>query len=131
MAEDHSAERAADDAERKLHAAIAERDAWEQEAFEAKRFAASLDVARQAFADRLATADARATEAARPEIDAALAARDQAVRERDGAWAERDRARAAEQDAEAMLRRVLGSTSWRLTAPLRLVLMRVLGRAPE
>ncbi len=110
-----------------IRALRAERDAWAQELFESNRHAAELALARHALADALthaqasAEADARA-DAAR-EIDAARQARDVA-------FAERDRARAAAEAAEAMLRRVVGSTSWRMTAPVRGLIAALLGRDP-
>lgn len=111
------------DPDHRLRTALAERDACAQELFESRRFAATLAVDRQTLADALAAA-ANAASA----IDAALQARDRAVRARDAAVAERDRARAAAHDAQAMLHRLTSSTSWRLTAPVRVLLMRILRR---
>ncbi len=115
-----------------LDRAVAERDAWAQELFESNRFAAELVSERQMLADDLATVTerelARANEEVLPELEAARHERDRAVRERDHARHERGRALDRAQAAEAMLDRVTHSTSWRLTAPVRALLMALLGR---
>ncbi len=103
-------------------------EALAQDLFEIRRVAAQLDIARQTLADRLATVEARVhAEAARMNEDT-RSERDRAVEQRDAAFRDRDIARSAQHDAEAMLARVTGSTAWRLTAPIRLVMICLLGR---
>ena len=127
------------DPEAALASALAERDAWAQECFESKRFAAELAIERQHLRDSVDTmraqerdaaqaAIAPLLDAARRERDAALAERDRAHAERDAVIAERDQARAAAHDAAAMLDRVTSSTAWRITGPARRLLQAVLGR---
>lgn len=116
------------DAAAQLRAARAERDAWAQELFESNRFLAQLLVARQSLADALATLEARVQDTAGREIAAARQERDRALAECRAALAERDAARAGQLDAETRLAQVTGSTSWRVTAPLRHALMALLGR---
>lgn len=111
-----------------LDRARAERDAWAQELFESNRVAAELVVKRQALADRLAAVESQVRAESARDVDAARRERDHALEARDAALRERDQAIAARQEAEAMLRRVTGSTAWRLTAPLRHGMMLLLGR---
>lgn len=105
-----------------------ERDALAQELFETRRTLVQLAIERQALSDRLATLEPQVRTEAAALVGAAYAERDRAFEQRDAAIAARDSAGMAQREAEAALARVIGSTAWRLTAPVRFVLIRLLGR---
>ena len=111
----------------------------QQELFESRRYAVQLGIERQHLRDRIDGLRDEALGVVRREmgeaIEAAVQKRDRALAERDGlvgardlAMAERDRAMGERDAARAMLERVMSSTAWRVTGPVRRVLQTLLGR---